>query len=190
MSDMDGAIFYATRYGSTAQYAKWISDATGLPMLDVKEVNSDVSKYDFLVLGCPVIYHKLMIRKWVQRNLTGIEAKPIIMFTVSGAPAGAKLDGWIANSPPQEFIGRMQHVALLGRQNPDELRLFDRIMLIIGGLINPDPVASREELKGFDFMDRASIEPIVNLITKYQLANNGRSKLVDSVESTAAAAVS
>ncbi len=37
-------------------------------------------------------------------------------------------------------------------------------MLIVGGLTNPDPVASREELKGFDFMDRSSIGPVVELI--------------------------
>ena len=29
---MNGAVFYATKYGSTAEYAKWIGDATGLPI--------------------------------------------------------------------------------------------------------------------------------------------------------------
>jgi len=28
---MNGAIFYSTKYGSTAQYAQWISEATGPP---------------------------------------------------------------------------------------------------------------------------------------------------------------
>ena len=56
---MDGAIFFATKYGSTAQYAEWISAATGLPAFDVKTSKVDPLGYDFLVLGSAVIYeHK------------------------------------------------------------------------------------------------------------------------------------
>lgn len=32
---MNGAIFFASKYGSTAQYAEWIAEATDLPMFDV-----------------------------------------------------------------------------------------------------------------------------------------------------------
>ena len=161
---MNGAIFYSSRYGSTAQYAKWISERTTVPIYNMKNNKTNPASFDFLVLGCPVIYHKLFLHKWIQRNLDHILSKPTILFTVSGASAGAKLDGWIENSLPEALISHVTHIALLGRQNPKELTLFDRMMLIIGGLKNPDPVASREELKGFDFMDKSSIEPIVRLI--------------------------
>lgn len=176
---MNGAIFFSSRYGSTAQYANWIGAATALPVFDVNDANADPTHYDFLVLGSPVIYHKLLIHKWVQRNLIRIEATPIIMFTVSGAPAGHKLDGWIAASLPRDFIARMNHVALRGRQNPKELNWYDRIMLIIGGLRNPDPVARREEMEGFDFMDKASIEPVVKLVHQFQSSTQAPSKKVD-----------
>ena len=165
---MNGAIFFTSRYGSTAQYARWIGDATALPVFDIADANADPSRYEFLVLGCPVIYHTLTIRKWVKRNLEQIDTKPIILFTVSGAPAGQKLNGWIADSLPGHFIARMNHVALLGRQNPNDLNWFDRIMLVIGGLMNRDPVASREEMKGFDYMDKSSIEPVVKLVQQIQ----------------------
>lgn len=89
---MNGAIFFASKYGSTEQYANWISEATGLPVFNVKDANADPSKYDFLVLGCPIIYYKLLNRKWIKRNLANIENKPVILFTVSGAPGGSKLD--------------------------------------------------------------------------------------------------
>ena len=95
--------------------------------------------------------------------------KPIILFTVSGAPAGKKLDGWIANSNlPKSFISAVKHVALRGRQKPEELTWFDRLMLIIGAMKNPDPVASKQELHGFDFMDKSSIDPIIKLIAELQ----------------------
>lgn len=164
---MNGAIFYSSLYGSTAQYAHWISEATGLPVFNVKDTRADPAQYDFLVLGSPIIYHKVFNHKWVKRRGSSLANKPIIFFTVSGAPAGAKLDGWIADSLPADLISRMNHVALRGRSNPKEHTWWDRIMLIIGSMKNPDPVASKEELNGFDFMDKASIEPLVELIQHY-----------------------
>lgn len=161
---MTGAIFYATRYGSTGQYARWIAEAVGLSAYDVRDSGADPAYFEFLVLGCPVIYHKLMVSKWVARHHDAISGKPVVLFTVSGAPAGKKLDGWIADSLPHDLIRRMHHVALRGRQDPKELNWFDRIMLIIGGLKNPDRQAGREELHGFDFMDKDSIQPVVDLI--------------------------
>ena len=165
---MTGAIFYATKYGSTAQYAKWISEATDLPMFDIKHSKADPSRYSFLVLGAPVIYYKLLNRKWVKKHLAKTEGKPVIFFTVSGAPAGPKLDGWIANCLPQSLISRMEHFVLGGRQNPKDLTLYDRMMLIIGSWLNPDRAASKEEKEGFDFMDKSRIEPIVKRIKQLQ----------------------
>lgn len=165
---MKGAIFFSSKYGSTAQYAEWIREATDLPAFDVDKANADPSQYDFLVLGSPVLYHKLMFHKWVKRNLAGIMARPTILFSVSGAGVGAKLDAWLAGHLPAELFSHVQHIALRGRQDPKDLSWLDRLMLIIGGLTNDDPVASKEELKGFDFMDKSSIEPIVEKVMQLQ----------------------
>ena len=166
---MKGAIFYSSKYGSTAQYARWISEASGLPVFNMKGFKGDLSQYDFLVIGSPIIYYKLHGRKWILSNLEAVESRPLIFFTVSGAPAGEKLDGWIADSLPDHLIQWMDHVALRGRQNPKELTKWDRLMLIIGAMKNPDPVARQEELKGFDFMDKSSIKPVVEKIRQFQL---------------------
>ncbi|WP_306025388.1 flavodoxin domain-containing protein [Oceaniradius stylonematis] len=163
---MKGAIFYATRYGSTGQYARWIAEATGLDAYDIDAGGASIGDFDFLVLGSPVIYHKLMFWKWVRRHLDTIAKKPVIVFTVSGVSAGEKLDGWIAESLPQDLIDRMHHVALRGRQDPRELTRYDRMMLIIGSLMNRDRQAAREELHGFDFMDKDSIGPVVALVER------------------------
>ncbi|NJB69860.1 menaquinone-dependent protoporphyrinogen IX oxidase [Saonia flava] len=166
---MNGAIFYASKYGSTAEYANWVSEATGLPVFNTKDHNADPAKYDFLIIGSPVIYYKLLIQKWVKRNLSVLEGKPIVFFSVSGAPAGPKLSDWITNSLPKSFISKMYHVALRGRQIPKELTLFDRLMLIIAGMKNPDPVAKKEEMEGFDYMDKSSIAPIIKLVEQFKL---------------------
>jgi len=162
---------FSSKYGSTEQYANWISEATGLPVFNVKEANCNPLKYDFLILGSPIIYYKLSIHKWVKRYLLDIINKPIIFFSVSGAPAGEKLDGWISKSLPANFITKMKHVALRGRQIPEELTWYDRMMLQIGGLMNKDPEASKQEIEGFDFMDKSSIKPILELVNQIQSKN-------------------
>ncbi len=165
---MNGAIFFSGQYGSTAQYADWIGEATSLPVFDVNAANADPSKYDFLILGSSVIIYKLTIRKWVKRNLASIENKPVILFTVSGAPAGSKLDGWIADCLPATLVSQMKHVALRGRMNPEDLSWWVRMILKIGAWKNDDPEAKQQELEGFDFMDKSDIEPIPKLVQQFQ----------------------
>ena len=168
---MNGAVFYASKYGSTAEYAGWIGDTTGLAVYDIRGDCPGLAEFDFLVLGSPVIYHKLLFSKWVRRNLSVLLNKQVILFTVSGAPAGEKLDAWIAASLPESLIRSMRHVVLRGRQNPKDLSRFDRMMLTIAGLANRDRQAAREEMHGFDFMDRASIQPVVDMIEEFKRAD-------------------
>ena len=165
---MKGAVLYATKYGSTAEYAAWIGAAGELPVLNVRKEYVDPDKYGFLILATPVIYYKLLITDWVQRNRPKLDGKPIIMVTVSGAPPGPKLDAWVGDSLPSDFVANVTHVALRGRQSPGDLTWYDRAMLIIAAWKNPDPVASKEELKGFDYMDKNSIAPVVALANEYK----------------------
>ena len=181
---MNGAIFFSGKYGSTSQYAKWISEATGLPVYDVNDVNTDPSKYDFLVLGSSVIIYKLTIRKWVKQHLANIENKPLILFTVSGAGPGPKLDGWIADSLPETLTSKMEHVALGGRMDPHKLSWWIRLTLKIGAWKNKDPKSKKEELEGFDFMDRSGIEPIERLIQQFQYGLVTSSKEAESPSAT------
>ena len=165
---MDGAIFYASKYGSTADYARWIGEATGLPVFDLTRDPAQPSDYEFVVLAAPVIYHKLLGRRWVRRHSASLLRRPVLLVSVSGAGAGTKLDGWIAASFAAEFVAHAEHFALRGRQNPRELNLYDRVMLQIGGLMNRDPQARRDEMKGFDYMDKSSIAPVVDRIRALQ----------------------
>ena len=164
---MNGSIIFSGQCGSTAQYADWIGEATGLPVFDVDDADADPSNYDFLVLGSSVIIYKLTIRKWVLRNLSSLQNKPIILFTVSGAPSGPKLDGWVADSLPKETTMQMAHFALRGRMDPKKLGWWTSLILKIGAWKNDDPEAKRQELEGFDFMDKSSINPILKRVHNF-----------------------
>ncbi len=161
---MKGAIFFSGKYGSTEQYSKWISEATGLPVFDIKDAGADPSQYDFLILGSSILYFKLTNRKWVKKNLAILTDRSKALFSVSGAGAGDKLNGWVANSLPTELLSRIEHFALSGKLDHSKVSWWVRLILQIGALFNPDPEASKDERYGFDYMDKSSIEPIVRLI--------------------------
>ena len=75
----------------------------------------------------------------------------------------AQYASWIGEAigMPVTLISSMRHVALGGRQKPEELSRWDWLILIIGAWKNKDPEAKREELEGFDFVDKSSIKPIL-----------------------------
>ncbi|MFL0356058.1 flavodoxin domain-containing protein [Erythrobacter sp. GH1-10] len=166
---MNGAIFYLTRYGSTAEYAGWIAEDSGLPAFDLDESPPPLSGYDFIVLVTPIYYYKPLILPWLAVHLAEMRDKPVVFVTVSGAPAGEKLDGWLRKYLPPEFHARMHHVALRGRQDPRDLGWFPRLMLQIAAFFNPDKQAAKEEAEGFDFVDRTSIAPALALIEDLKL---------------------
>jgi len=165
---MNGAIIFSGQYGSTAQYADWISETTGLPVYDTKSADIDLAEFDFLILGSSVIIYKLTIRNWVKSNLSKLAGKPIILFTVSGAGAGPKLESWVKGSLPSSLMTSVQHVALRGRLDHSDLSWWLRLVLRVGAWKNDDPKTAKEELEGFDFVDKSSIEPILTLARQLQ----------------------
>jgi len=177
---MTGAFFFSGQYGSTAQYADWIRSATGLPVFHVNDSSADPSAYDFLILGSSVIAFKLTIRKWLTANWSNIEDKPIVLFSVSGAGAGSKLDGWLAGCLPEGVSAKMNHVALRGRLDPKKVSFVHKVMLRIGAWRNKDPQAKKEELEGFDYMDESSIEPVLALTRQFQ-SSEDKHELKESI---------
>ena len=165
---MNGAIFFSGKYGSTEQYANWIGEATGFPVFDIKDPRADPSKYDYLILGSSILYFKLSMRKWIRANLSKLQGRTKILFSVSGAGASAKLNRWVANSLPSALASQIEHIALRGRLDHSKVSWWIRWTLWMGALFNPDPEASKDERYGFDYVDKASIEPILKLVDKYK----------------------
>lgn len=158
---MSGATLFSGRYGSTEQYSRWIGEETSLPVFRFDDPGVDPTAYDFLVLGSSVIFYKATIRKWVAKHWDDLKGRPVLLFTVSGAAPGPKLDGWMADCFPHEVLDHVKHVALRGRLRHEDVSWWLRVMLKIGGLMNRDPEAREDEMHGFDYMDRSTIAPIV-----------------------------
>ncbi|MBT8206563.1 MAG: flavodoxin domain-containing protein [Eudoraea sp.] len=165
---MNGAIFFSGKYGSTKQYANWIGEALGLSVFDIKDPDADPSKYDYLILGSSILYFRLSIRNWVNANLSRLEGRSKILFSVSGAGPSAKLNRWVAKSIPSGLASQMEHVALRGRLDHTKVSWWVRQMLWMGSLFNPDPEARKDERQGFDYVDKESIGPIIKLVRQFK----------------------
>lgn len=174
---MNGAIFFSGQRGSTAQYAQWIGEATGLPVFDANRTQVAPSEYDFLILGSSVILMKMTIRKWVRHNWDGIRQKPTLLFSVCGVAADDPLlQKWLRASYPDELIEQSPHFGLGGRLDLSEFNWLMRLFMKVGAYTKPTAAKKRDMLEGFDRVDKASIAPIV------QWANNTSKENSDSTE--------
>lgn len=159
---MNGAIFYSGKRGSTAQYAQWIGEATGLPVFDANNTDANPADYDFLILGSSVILMRMRIRKWVRANWDGIKQKPTLLFSVSGAAADDPLlQSWLRASYSNELVEKSPHYALGGRLDLSKFNWLMRLFMKIGAYTKPTKEKKRDMLEGFDRVDKDSIAPIV-----------------------------
>lgn len=159
---MKAAILYSGNYGSTCQYAEWLGEATGLPVFDVRKDPPEPWNYDILILGSSVRVGKPTISKWVKKNWTQLNGRPLLLFSVSGtAPEDPDLLLWMKRGLGEEIFSQMEYVPLRGRMVVSELPWWSRILLKGLARAIKDPEESKRMTEGFDFMDRESLEPIV-----------------------------
>ncbi|MGI9517595.1 MAG: flavodoxin domain-containing protein [Pirellulaceae bacterium] len=172
---MNGAIFYSGKRGSTAQYAQWIGEATGLPVFDANDTQANPADYDFLILGASVIMMKMTIRKWVRAHWDSIKQKPTLLFSVSGVTADDPLlQDWLRASYPAELIERAPHFGLGGRLDLSKFNWLMRLFMRIGSYTKPTPEKKRDMQQGFDRVDKASIAPIVEWAVSHKEESAGR----------------
>jgi hypothetical protein len=164
------AICYAGKFGSTRQYAQWLAEATGAPVFDLGREDPDLTDYDALILGSSIIVMKPTIKDWLTDNWPRLRDKHVLLFTVSGTePGHPNLDRWLHNHLPAEILDSVDYVPLRGRLHIPELPWLVRTSLWIGSLIESDPMAKRRMREGFDFMDRSSLDLILEWVEKNRL---------------------
>ena len=137
---MKGAIFFTGKFGSTEQYAQWISEQTSFPVFDLNKQNPDPTDFDLLVLGSSIMQKKPTIKKWLTTFWPTIKDKQIVLFTVSGTkPGHPDLQKWMNKSFPKEVLMHIKYIPLRGRLNLKEFSWLTRFLLKLGATIEKDP---------------------------------------------------
>jgi len=169
---MKGVVIYTSKYGATAQYAKWIGAAVKLPVIKAGDfVSSTQSEYDFVVLGSSVYVGRLFMKKWLRKNRSWLLNKKVFLFVVSGTPLDQKdkLESYISGSLPREAINKTDIHFMPGRLEPKKLSWLDHLIIIMGARLQESSEARNQMLTGYNRVHHEHIMDLVDAVTTFQM---------------------
>ena len=81
---MSVAVVYYSKYGTTEQYARWISEETGADLLDARKCKiRDLAGYDTIVYGGGIYAGGIKGIELITKNWSGaLEGKKVLVFAV------------------------------------------------------------------------------------------------------------
>jgi menaquinone-dependent protoporphyrinogen IX oxidase len=162
---MKGMIVYASNYGATEQYARWLGEALGFKAVPVGRAFG-LEDCDAVILETNVRVRKLSIAPWARKHWPELRGKRLALFTTSGAPReDPALREWFEACFDEEMRGALPYFPLGGRKKMDEMTWLDRAGVKLGSrmVAKKNPAEAARMLEDLDRMDRAQIEPIAAL---------------------------
>ncbi len=158
---MSSVIIYKSRYGVTRQYAEWIAEETGFELKDPERDEIELDQYDRIIAGASIRAGRMINSKWLYKYRDELADKELIIFSVGGYPPSAieKIELAKKSSIPSGLT--FKHFHLQGKINMSMLRWWEKIIFRILSKFagNNDEIGMI--VKGFDFVKRENIEPIV-----------------------------
>ena len=166
---MNGIVVFASKYGSTREYASLIAQKLGTEALTASEANSDaVSGADFLVLGSPIYAYSVLpdMEVFLEKNQEILAGKPLAAFVVCGDTLWNPKAGEGGNKNLEKLtrflLSKPFAVAVLGgRMIMDELDEEDRPrILAFYDRLGREPT-------GYDRMELESVDPFIDRINEF-----------------------
>lgn len=166
---MSGIIIYASKYGSTAEYAHLMAQKLHTEALRASEAPSGaVFGADFIVLGSPIYSYSVLpdMEVFLERNKKLLAEKPLAVFVVCGdsmwnpkvGEGGNKNLEKLTRFLPSEPIA----VAVLGgRMRMEELDEED------GPKIRAFRERTGREHTGYDRMELGKVDPFIDQIKEF-----------------------
>lgn len=161
---MKGLVIYASCYGSTKQYAEWISAETGFECYESKDVTDEqLREAEIIVIGSWVIAYKLFLSKWIEEKKELLTDKKLYFYSVSGAmPGDESLKGVFTKSVNESLLSGATTYEFAGRREIKKMSAFHKFMLWIAStFIEKDPVKKQEMKKYVDNVDKKYIEALL-----------------------------
>ena len=162
-------VIYATKYGSTREYATLMARKLGTEALRASEAPSEaVSRANFIVLGSPIYAYSVLpeMEVFLEKNKEVLAEKPLAAFVVCGDSM------W----NPKAEEGGNKNLEKLTRFLPSE----PFAVVVLGGRMIMDELdeedgpkirAFRERIgrepTGYDRMNLGDVDPFVEGIERY-----------------------
>ena len=174
---MKALIIYQSKYGATAQYAEWLSEALALPVqIADKSGSYTIGDAEYLLIGTSVYVGKLLLKKWLHENQYILKNKTLFMFIVSGGSANDKKQqqAIISANIPGLLINQCKIFFLPGRLIKKNLSWPDRFMLKMGAMLEKDPVKKSAMQKDIDAVSKIHLTEIVEAVKLYASTQHER----------------
>jgi menaquinone-dependent protoporphyrinogen IX oxidase len=158
--------------GFTRRYAEWIAEDTGLTICDLKEIEKDDLKSDFLLIGVPIHSQELCGIKKIRKILREKSSDTRIILFATGLRCG---DEKVKESILKYNFREQRPDAFFyftGGLDQDRLTANDKILLKLQQMMigrHPDRTESDLELlrklrSGGDFTDRDEVQPLIDYL--------------------------
>lgn len=170
---MKAVVVYKSKYGSTKQYADWISEALVCDVFEAKNVSiDDLKKYDTIIYGGGLYGEVINGVSLVTKNFNILSDKKIIIYTTGITPLDCRdyYDKLVLDKNFKEGVpGNVKVFNFLGKMVVSELSLVHRTAIktlkkIMSGKENPSEM---EKLlielcdADGDFTDKAEIKELL-----------------------------
>ncbi|ASU34112.1 flavodoxin domain-containing protein [Mucilaginibacter xinganensis] len=167
---MKGIIIYQGKYGATERYAQWLNESLHLSIMKAGDATPEIlAGYDLIILGSSVYVGKLVMRKWLEQNLSLFTGKKLIMFIVCGTTSENKSQQQqLINNNLDPLIRNTTKVFFLpGRCIVSKLSWMDRVILKMGAMLEKEPVKKAAMNKDFDRMDKKYLDSVITVAGSY-----------------------
>ena len=161
---MKGIVVFKGKYGSTAQYAKWVGEALHVPVVTSEEISETLLQgFDTIIIGSAVYMGKLLIKDWLKQHQEMLRNKKLFLFGVCGTPSSEyeKLREIVRTSVPPVLLNQCNVQFFRGRMILKNLSWLDRFLLRMGARLQKDPAAKQEMLKEFDAVKKESLTDLL-----------------------------
>lgn len=174
-----GLIVFKGKYGSTRQYAQWLSLQLDIPYLEASQVTAQVlAAYDFIILGSPVYYGRLLLGSFIMKHLGVLKAKKVFVMIVCATPdSDQKMQKRIVKDNLPEVIADLSNIFFMaGRLVISKIGLADRLMLRLAAFFEKDPAKKQVMQNGIDGVSEDNLIDLVVAVAMYRLPKDGSAR--------------
>ncbi|HTQ28315.1 MAG TPA: flavodoxin domain-containing protein [Puia sp.] len=167
---MKGVVVYRGKYGATRDYAVWMGDLLGMPVVDAADTDGSILMgCDPIVIGSSVYIGKLLAGDWMKKNLSMLKNKKLFLFIVCGTPVEEheQLERIVRKNVPMEIRNRCEIFFLRGRMRRKDLSFGDRLLLRVGALFAKTRSQRERMLTDFDNVSKINIVPLVDKVNMF-----------------------
>jgi menaquinone-dependent protoporphyrinogen IX oxidase len=160
---MNAIILYQSKHGSTKQYADWIGEETGFPVIDLKKNKKpELGDKDIVIIGSWVLAARMVAHSWIKKNWSKIQPKNVIIFSVGADEPNDELrKKYIDSSLPPEAKDKVAFFALHGRFRKEDQGALIRGMLNFAVKFEKDGDSAKNMISGVDGVKKENLKELL-----------------------------